>query len=300
MRIPNINVIYRCLKGELYKYMFKSKLFRIHKDPLNKKDLRKQKLIVSLTSYGRRVSEVAPYAIMSIMKQTLKPDLIVLWLDKEEWNDSILPKNIKRLRDNGLTIMYCKNYKSYKKLIPAINEFPNDLIFTIDDDLYYPPNILEQVMKAHLVNKTRIIGVRGYIPVINNGTIEPYNEWNQIKRHLVGKGFIITGGAGCLYQRRLLYDDISNWDLIRNLAPNADDLWFSFMIFLKKTTIEVLSFSKKDTIPIDSFYQRFHKGSNLSEFNIGDSQNDAQLSAIMSHYNITCENISSALRNNVI
>ena len=43
-------------------------------------------LTVSLTSYGKRVESSAPFAIYSILSQTVLPDRIVLNLDKTRWN----------------------------------------------------------------------------------------------------------------------------------------------------------------------------------------------------------------------
>ena len=42
-----------------------------------------KRLIVSLTSYGRRLYDVA-YTVESIMRQTLKPNKIVLWIDESD------------------------------------------------------------------------------------------------------------------------------------------------------------------------------------------------------------------------
>ena len=66
--------------------------------------MRKEKVIVSLTSYGRRVGEILPFTVISLLRQTYKPDLVLLWLDDEHWNDGNLPFILKRLKKKGLTI----------------------------------------------------------------------------------------------------------------------------------------------------------------------------------------------------
>ena len=55
-----------------------------------------------MTSYGRRVAAVLPYTIISLLRQTYKPDRIVLWLDDEHWNDNNLPALLKRLKAHAL------------------------------------------------------------------------------------------------------------------------------------------------------------------------------------------------------
>ena len=60
---------------------------------------RNEEIVVSLTSFGRRVSQnVVYYTIISILKQTVKPNRIILWLDKDKWNE-IIAKAIARIRD---------------------------------------------------------------------------------------------------------------------------------------------------------------------------------------------------------
>ena len=48
-----------------------------------------------------------------------------------------LPRDLLKLRSFGLTIDWCENLRSYKKLIPAIEKYPDDIIVTADDDVFY-------------------------------------------------------------------------------------------------------------------------------------------------------------------
>lgn len=70
-------------------------------------------LIVSLTSYGRRLYDVA-YTIQSIMRQTQKPNRIILWIDRQDCDR--IPSSLKRLQQRGLEIIPTEaNIRSYKK-----------------------------------------------------------------------------------------------------------------------------------------------------------------------------------------
>ena len=100
-------------------------------------------VIVSLTSYGKRVTDSVPYAIFSIFTQSVLPNRIVLWLDNDNWNDNNLPYLLKRIQKSGLEIYYCDDIRSYKKLIPALRKFPNNPIITIDDDFYYNKDFIK-------------------------------------------------------------------------------------------------------------------------------------------------------------
>jgi hypothetical protein len=74
------------------------------------------------------------------MGQTYKPDKIILWLAKSQFpnKENDLPIKVTELVNYGLSIMWVdKDIKSYKKLIPTLKLYPNDIIITADDDLYY-------------------------------------------------------------------------------------------------------------------------------------------------------------------
>ena len=291
-----IGVVVRSCYGELLKRMCKMGLIKASKSPLNvvedKNRTNHKELVVSLTSYGRRVKDVAPYAIISMMRQTYKPHRIVLWLDNDNWCNDNLPAEIKKLQKKGLDVRFCNDTRSYKKLIPALEAFPDDLIFTIDDDIYYPKDLLANVMEAYNCNPDVICCVRGYmLPADSNGQLAQYSTWKLIKKEKTGRKIFPTGGAGCLYQKRLLHKDITNVALFTKLAPFADDVWFFFMEFLAGTTIKILDIAKRDCISMDSFYQHFHKDSNLSGYNCGLSQYDIQIRNVMEHYGITASDL---------
>ena len=40
-----------------------------------------------------------------------------------------------------------KNNNVFKKLIPTINRFKEDLIITVDDDVFYPNDMIENIIK---------------------------------------------------------------------------------------------------------------------------------------------------------
>lgn len=284
--LSKINLIYRVFKGEFLKLCLKWNLLPINKE-INKQ-ARESELIVSLTSYGRRVKETLPYTLKSLMRQTLKPDRIILWLDYDNWNENNIPKELIELRKKGLTIQYCEDIKSFKKLIPTLENHPNSLIFTADDDIYYPKDILEKLYNEYLKDKNKIYALRGYKPTFNRTKeLMPYNNWQQINCKSSGKLLFSTSGAGVLFQKRLLFNDICNKDLFMKLCPSADDIWFFFMEYLNDTEIVILSNIQSDYVPLDALYQHFHTNSSLSSINCGESQNDIQIRNVMNHYNLT-------------
>lgn len=245
------------------------------------------RLIVSLTSYGRRVNLVY-YTIISLLRQTVQPDMVILWLDSDNWNVGNLPKSLLQLQKYGLSVKFCKDLKSYKKLIPALEQFPDAMIVTCDDDIYYRKNMVERLVLAYKNDPTKVYAHRAHwISFNGDGSLQSYNNW--LEEISADEGFRVfpTSGGGTLYTRNLLYKDMCNSELFMKLSPNADDVWNYFMGFLQNTRNVVLPYKGYIYVPLDVFYQIFHKGSNLSGSNEGQSMNDAQIKSIMDYYKIT-------------
>jgi hypothetical protein len=109
-----------------------------------------EKVIISITSWKKRINH-AHKPIEILINNTYKPDKIVLNLAIEEFpkQNLELPKSILRLLNfNNFEIFWVyKNNNVFKKLIPTINRFKNDLIISIDDDVIYPFDLVENVIK---------------------------------------------------------------------------------------------------------------------------------------------------------
>ena len=77
-----------------------------HQILINKQYERERRIIVSLTSFPRRISAVWQ-TIESLMRQELCPDKIILWLSKEQFSSTEqLPKELQKLCERGLEINF--------------------------------------------------------------------------------------------------------------------------------------------------------------------------------------------------
>lgn len=272
--------------GEFLKLFYKIKMFTPF-NGINELNDRREKVVVSLTSYGRRVTKILPYTIISLLRQTYKPDVILLWLDWNHWNDNNLPKSLKHLQQYGLTVCYCEDFKSYKKLIPTLNKYPNDIIITCDDDVFYKKDMIEKLVLAYQEDPSCVYSHRAHkITFSEKGFLKPYNDWNMDVSGMKDRLIFPTGVGGCLYKRSLLYSDICREDLFMKLAPAADDIWFYFMEFMQKTKCVVLPHKGYSFIFLDVFYQYFHKEASLSNSNCKESQNDIQIRKVMEYYHL--------------
>ena len=215
---------------------------------------RNPQLIVSLTSFPQRMNDIH-YCLHSLLCQTLKPNKLILWLAEEQFpnKEKDLPKKVLELKQRGLSIEWCKDTKSYKKLIPALKKYPDDIIVTADDDIYYPNDWLEKLYNAYLNDNKSIHSHRVHkITFDFNKNINPYTNWEQCIKYQ-DKSFLnfSTGAGGILYPPHSLYKDILDETLFLKLAPNADDIWFWAMAVLNGTQTHIVQNNMEELVYIN-------------------------------------------------
>ncbi len=201
------------------------------------------RLIVSLTSFPARIKTVS-YTIESILLQKKKANMVVLWLgyDKFPNQEKDLPKRLLRLTQYGLTIKWCKDIRSYTKLVPALEAFPDDIIVTADDDIWYPPEWLERLYNSYLKEPTLIHAHRVLQVTAKGGIINKYIDWGTqiFAPQEPSYCWHLTGTGGVLYPPHSLFKDICNCEKFLSIAPSVDDIWFWAMAILQHTRIRVV------------------------------------------------------------
>lgn len=281
-----------------YNKMIKSELLNINKMELSKKienfneiginlEKREKRILVSLTSFPDRIYDIH-YCIYSLLNQKFKPDKVLLWLAIEQFpnKEKDLPDELLKLKNNGLTIKWCHDIKSYKKLIPALKEFPNYHIVTVDDDIYYPETWLETIWNQYTKNPNTIISARPRkIKMNENGLIEKYYKWIVVSTR-DDSSFLNfpTGAGGTLYFPNSLYKEVLNEQLFLELCPTGDDIWFWAMAVLNKTKITV------STPPMNNliYVNLARETGIINEFTLWESnkegRNDIQLKNILNKF----------------
>lgn len=202
----------------------------------------KKGLIVSLTTYGKRLHSVSK-TIESIQQQSCLPEFVVLWLNELEHSESSLPESITQFDSDFLKVRFCKDRRSYTKLTPSLTAYPDKIIITIDDDYKYPPDLIEQLVKAHETQPANIVCARARLIKYTNNDFESYHDWtllNYNSKISADDCLLPLGYAGVLYPPGSLHPDTTNASLFMQLAPHADDLWFKCMGLLKGTPVTVL------------------------------------------------------------
>lgn len=247
------------------------------------KNKRSKKIIVSLTSYPGRINLVHK-AIESLLVQTEKPDEIILWLSIEQFpnKEKDLPKELKQLRRFGLTIKWCNDIKSHKKYYWAMQEYPNDLIVTVDDDLYYAPDLVERLYSAYRNHPDCVCAARCHMLTFNQeGEPNPYRKWKKEQSALIGvpsMELVSTSGAGTLFPPNCMDKEVFNREALETICLNADDIWLKTMQILKGTKT-VQAFPNRELRYVED-----SQTTALWHDNVNQEGNDRQLAMIQKRY----------------
>lgn len=244
----------------------------------------KTEVVVSLTTHSYRIHDVH-LAIESIMQGTLLPNRIILWLSNE-YKDTPLPITLQNQMKRGLEIRYCKDVRSYTKLIPAIREFPDSAIITIDDDIFYPIDMLEHLINAYNSSDNCICA--NYVQIIPNDLKNNYIsflEWSLAQGQM-GDSLLLyyQGFAGVLYPPRSLDEEVLNEEVFLDICKFADDVWFNAMSLKKGTKVRCAN--PKLGVQKSVVNQDVQSIALLNVNNNGEILNDIQIKKVFSKYGI--------------
>lgn len=166
--------------------------------------VKEETIVVSLTTWHARINNI-PVVLESILRQTLKPDAIVLNLAYEE----IIPDSVNSfLEANRVIVNRVEDTKVYKKLLPTLELFPESCIINIDDDFIYPEGMIEDFMTVH--------GNHADKPISGNR-----NEYKYLNCHC---------GCASLTKKEFFGKslDLLDSDVIANCP--SDDLVFTYLM----------------------------------------------------------------------
>ena len=245
---------------------------------------------VSLTSHGKRVAEFAPFAIYSIFQQNVLPNRIVLNINQEKWNDDNLPELIKKLQIAGLEVNLCEDVGPHTKLLPALQKYPDDVIITVDDDVYYYNDTIEDLIFDYRKRSKHCVICKSALVVsAENGKFLPYSQWPMaIKNTPAEKIISPLGFCGVLYAPHIFSGEIFNKSVYQSLCRSADDIWFSIMEIREQIPIYLSSVPNHDVIYVDHYNEYVAQGSDALYFsNAVEGRNNTQLQALVEHYGLT-------------
>ncbi len=266
---------------ELIPYLYQSSL--LYRFPLSKIKSKNVKteipVIVSLTTIPSRIKHVH-LSVRSMLLQKSTPKKIVLWLHEDL--KSLVTKDLKMLEGDIFEICYAKIDCPHLKLIESLKKFPNLPIITIDDDQIYSPNLLQILYQSHLKKPNHIISsISRLIKFDEDDNPLTYEEWPYIEELNYEARFLLPLGVfGVLYPPISLNKEVSNMELITELSPKADDLWFKALSMVKGISVSIVGqVIKKPTMILGS------QKVTLKKFNITQDNNRLQWKKLMDYFN---------------
>ena len=247
----------------------------------------KEKVIVSITSWKKRINN-AHKSIEILINNTYKPDKIILNLAVEEFpkKNLELPKSIlKLLKFNNFEIFWVyKNNNVFKKLIPTINRFKNDLIITTDDDIIYPFDLIENVIKNF----------------IKFGSNKPMSFGNKYSDWIINKTRINSHFGPCtivkyeFFQEKLneMYKETTE-ELINKNIKCFDDILYTYAALINGFQyLRIKNYSIK-YYQINSKFQNYAFSEHFSPniMNQMDDYHNLLRNYIFDKYNVTIDTL---------
>ncbi len=196
-----------------------------------------KQIIVSVTSHPARINEVV-LAIRTMYRQTKLPDKVILWLGEEKFPNKLddLPKELLQLiTEKHLEIRWCEDLGPHTKYFYAFQEYPDALVITIDDDILYPPDRIENLYRCYLHFPQAVSAGRAdFVPVSEQGEMPPVTTWpEEVDAWVLQPSMqLYAMGVNCvLYPTKLFLQvrELLDKETIRRVCPFADDLWLKAM-----------------------------------------------------------------------
>ncbi|MBU2929552.1 hypothetical protein [Winogradskyella psychrotolerans] len=280
------NSLHKWLHWQLYKFL-KSQLVEHYKN-LATSNLRvdaSSNIVVSLTSFPARI-DVVHLAIRSVLNQTKKPKQVVLWLANEQFplGEQGLPNKLLELKPLGLKIDFCEDIKAHKKYFFSFQEYSENLIVTVDDDIIYPRNFLEVLLDTHQKYPNCVVANRVRYMEVGADGFKPYREWkiNKVDGDNPSKRIFSTGAGGVLYQPRFFQNSFYDIEGIKKTNCRNDDIWLKSGQLANNVSVAFTNFYVRQFIEIPDSQKE-----SLFSSNVFEADNDRQMDEIFKYFGIT-------------
>lgn len=248
--------------------------------------MQKQQVVVSMTSFPKAIG-YAEKAVGSILRGSVLPDKLVLYLTLSRFDGNGIPDSLRLLAENN-PVFEIRDQDTdigpYQKLIPALHDFPESIIVTVDDDIAYHRHMLRDLLNLHSRIPDAILAHRA--KRIAPG--KPYRRWAKYRWYdflwkKIHRDFanLQTGVGGVLYPPHSLRSDMLDVDKFTKLAPRTDDIWFWAAAVANGTYVIPVPFGHNKP-------RGLHKPKEISlkttNFKGKLDRNVAALNAILEHY----------------
>lgn len=213
-----------------------------------------QRIVVSLTSYPARINTVIK-AIQSLWVQTVLADEIVLYLSLIEFpgKEEDLPVELfEMIGKNGFRVEWVNdNLKSHKKYFYALQNYSNDIVITVDDDVNYAESMISDLMSSYRMFPESVSARRVRIIVREDKRLTQYKNWDWFPQEYAGQSrmdLCAVGIGGVLYPPAVADARWFDVEKIKTTSENQDDIWLKFnelvdhipVAYVKPTQTDIL------------------------------------------------------------
>lgn len=234
-------------------------------------------IVVCVTSFPERIDKLW-LVLECMLRQTILPSKIVVYLSKEQFESvESIPNSIRRYVPLVDIRLVDNNIKSHKKYWYAVEEFLEQNVVLIDDDIIYDSRLIERLVNGQKKNPHCVIANYGHIMQWDkNGNLSPYLEWSH-RRRLVNtrqNDFFFGSGGGTLFPPHSLRGANIMLDKLMEICPTADDVWLNAIIRVNGWGIvPVRAYNSCPTWENKNNVQ-------LKSINVDNSQNDVQIQKV--------------------
>jgi hypothetical protein len=234
-------------------------------------------LVVSLTSHAARFGTLA-LTLRSLLLQSLRPERVALWIGHRDL--PLVPADVRALGASGLEIRACEDLGPHTKYVHALHEWPGARIAICDDDTYYRPEWLADLVAGDRPGEIPCHRLHR-IALDEQGMPEPYRLWDHDceARHASPLNFP-TGVGGALLRLDRFDARVLDTHAARALCPTTDDLWLYAMARLAGTRFRLAG-------PYEPLVVwRTSQDTALWRTNVVEGANDRAMAAVVARFGV--------------
>lgn len=185
-----------------------------------------KKVIVSMTTIPGRKDRLEQN-LDAILNQSYLFDTLVINVDDNLTDEDYAYYDELATTDSRIVINKAKaKWRSCNKLLPTIKLYPDDIIITVDDDIYYPVNCFKYLVEQYEKTPDCVIAHEvNPISVDNDGFINFYNAYDvKLMQRQFGKYL-----SNCCLFPPHIFDgtDLYDYDKMMHCTNGThDELWF--------------------------------------------------------------------------
>lgn len=236
-----------------------------------------RELVISMATYPARYDS-AVLALESILRQTMKPNKILLWIAADENPDRIVPRQFLPFESKGVQVCFTDiPLKPHNKSFHTAKIDADRYIITVDDDILYSEKLVERLYTTYRTQpaNTIVCELAHRIQLDASGIPKPYDQWDWESKGISGPSHLLMskGAGGVLYPPCFFRDGYFDVNTIRKTCLYADDLWLKFQEILSDYMVVKTNAYAKNVYTTSKGSQRV----SLASKNNGENRNNLQL-----------------------